>query len=206
MSETCGDCLIIFTRYPEPGKTKTRMIPALGAEGAAQLQRQMTERAIAQTKKIHRDCTVEIHFSGGTQPLMEAWLGSDWKYRPQAPGDLGERMRGAFAGVFAAGMRRVVIIGIDCPDLTTTLMEKAFKQLREKELVLGRAQDGGYYLIGLQRSIPALFENVLWGTSQVLPKTVEIAQGLGLGIGYLPILSDVDYPEDLPVWEKYVPS
>ncbi|MGD2183120.1 TIGR04282 family arsenosugar biosynthesis glycosyltransferase [Lusitaniella coriacea] len=203
MSETGQNCLIIFTRYPEPGKTKTRMITALGAEGAAQLQRQMTERAIAQAKKIPSDCTVEIHFSGGSQPLMEAWLGSDWKYRAQSPGDLGERMRAAFAGAFAAGMKRVAIIGIDCPDLTATLMDKAFKQLKANELVLGKAQDGGYYLIGLQRSIPALFENVPWGTSQVLQKTVEIALGLDLEIGYLPVLSDVDYPEDLPIWEKY---
>ncbi|MEQ8996584.1 MAG: TIGR04282 family arsenosugar biosynthesis glycosyltransferase [Coleofasciculus sp. B1-GNL1-01] len=196
---TVNETLIIFTRYPEPGKTKTRMIPALGEEGAANLQRQMTENTLAKAKKLQvfYPVFVEIHFAGGNQPLMQAWLGADLIYRQQSQGDLGKRMASAFEKSFAAGMTSVVIIGTDCPDLDTQIIAEAFKLLKTQDLVLGPAQDGGYYLIGLRRLIPELFMGIHWGTSQVRQQTIEIADRLGLAIASLPILHDIDRPEDL---------
>ncbi len=196
--------LIIFTRYPEPGKTKTRLIPALGAEGAAKLQRQMTEHTLKQAQKLleFRSLSVELHFSGGNEELMQSWLGSGWVYFPQATGDLGERIQTAFQKGFAEGMTRVVIIGIDCPDLTGDRLWEAFETLQNKDLVLGEADDGGYYLVGLNREIPQLFQGINWGSSQVLQQTLTIAKSLGCAIATLPVLSDVDYPEDLPIWER----
>ena len=196
---TLNETLIIFTRYPEPGKTKTRMIPALGEEGAAKLQRQMTEDTLVKAKKLQEfhPVFVEIHFTGGNQPLMQAWLGADVIYRQQNEGDLGNRMASAFEASFAAGMTGVVIIGTDCPDLDTQIMADAFQFLKANDLVLGPAQDGGYYLIGLRRLVPELFVGIDWGTSQVRQQTVEIADNLGLAIAFLPILYDIDRPEDL---------
>ncbi|MGQ4646650.1 TIGR04282 family arsenosugar biosynthesis glycosyltransferase [Lyngbya aestuarii] len=191
--------LIIFSRYPEPGKTKTRLIPLLGDEGAAQLQRQMTEQTLitAKTLKASNSLSVEVHFAGGDQQLMRDWLGSDVIYQQQGQGDLGRRMASAFQASFNAGMTRVVIIGTDCPDLKTQLIEQAFQALNQHDLVLGPAEDGGYYLIGLRRLINQLFIGISWGTSQVRQKTVEIAQKLNLAIAYLPVLNDIDRPEDL---------
>ncbi|MEQ9624941.1 TIGR04282 family arsenosugar biosynthesis glycosyltransferase [Coleofasciculus chthonoplastes] len=196
---TVKESLIIFTRYPEPGKTKTRMIPALGEKGAAKLQRQMTENTLAKAKKLQafHPVSVEIHFAGGNQQLMQAWLGADVIYYQQSEGDLGKRMASAFEKSFAAGMTGVVIIGTDCPDLNPQIMAEAFKFLETQDLVLGPAQDGGYYLIGLRRLIPELFVGIHWGTSQVRQQTVEIADNLGLAIASLPILHDIDRPEDL---------
>ncbi len=196
---TVNETLIIFTRYPEPGKTKTRMIPALGEEGAATLQRQMTEDTLAKAKKLQGfyPVSVEIHFAGGNQPLMQAWLGADVIYHHQSEGDLGKRMASAFERSFAAGMTSVVIIGTDCPDLNPQIMAEAFKFLETQDLVLGPAQDGGYYLIGLRRSIPELFVGINWGTSQVRQQTIEIADNLGLAIAFEPMLNDIDRPEDL---------
>jgi hypothetical protein len=192
--------LIVFTRYPEPGKTKTRMIPVLGASGAARLHRQMTEDTLIQVKELQvfRPISVEVYFAGGSQQLMQEWLGSDVVYRQQSEGDLGRRMASAFQASFAVGMQRVVIIGTDCPDLKSQVISEAFRALEEYDLVLGPAEDGGYYLIGLVRLIPELFVGVSWGTSQVRQQTVEIAERFDLAIAYLPILKDIDRPEDLP--------
>ncbi len=201
MTET----LIIFTRYPEPGKTKTRMIPALGAEGSAILQRQLTEHTLKQVKKLQsmRSVFLEFHFAGGNQQLMREWLGKNLTYYPQPKGDLGQRMYSAFARAFAAGSDRVVIIGIDCPDIDEFLLDRAFDLLKQKELVLGSAEDGGYYLIGLSCLIAQLFKDISWGSDRVLTQTTNIANKLGFNFDYLTTLNDIDRPEDLYIWEKY---
>lgn len=196
--------LIIFTRYPEPGRTKTRLIPVLGAEGAAQLQQRMTEHTLAQASGWRdRFSSVEVYFTGGNEALMQQWLGTDVTYRHQGEGELGQRMQMAFAQSFAAEVARVVIIGTDCPDVSATLLTEAFAALSHSNLVLGPAADGGYYLIGLNRPIPELFTGIPWGTDQVLATTQEIAQRLGLGVFLLPVLNDVDRREDLPIWERH---
>ncbi|MBD2014675.1 TIGR04282 family arsenosugar biosynthesis glycosyltransferase [Microcoleus sp. FACHB-53] len=197
------ECLIIFTRYPEPGNTKTRLIPVLGAEGAATLQRQMTEHKLAEVNQLltFYPLSVEVHFAGGNEQLMQEWLGSSLVYRRQSEGDIGDRMASAFQLSFAAGMTAGVLIGSDCPDLNAPLMAEAFQLLRQHDLVLGPALDGGYYLIGLRRLIPELFTGIPWSTAEVLQQTITIAKRLGLAVAKLPLLSDVDRPEDLSVWK-----
>ncbi|MBR8827058.1 MAG: TIGR04282 family arsenosugar biosynthesis glycosyltransferase [Gomphosphaeria aponina SAG 52.96 = DSM 107014] len=196
-----NECLIIFTRYPEPGKTKTRMIPALGAVGAASLQRQMTEFTLFKAQKIPQ--LIEVHFAGGNVQLMEEWLGNDVVFRSQVEGDLGMRMQCAFAGAFSAEMRKVVMIGVDCPDLNSAVLTEAFTALETNDLVLGPAADGGYYLIGLNCFIPQLFMGINWGTSVVFAQTNAMAQKLNLKVHNLIMLNDVDLPEDLVFWQKY---
>lgn len=205
MSNKMTETLIIFSRYPEAGKTKTRMIPALGAVGAAELQRQMTEHTLNTAKKLFscRDINIEVHFTGGNKQSMSEWLGNDFKYIPQVVGDLGHKMRSAFDRAFSLGNKRVVTIGIDCPDITQGILDNAFNFLQKQDLILGSAEDGGYYLIGLNRTIPQLFQNINWGTEQVLKQTKDIAQQLNLKVHCLPCLSDVDRPEDLVIWQKY---
>jgi hypothetical protein len=204
LPETAKQHLIIFTRYPEPGKTKTRLIPALGTEGAANLQRQMTEHTLSQVKQLQKTSAMsfEIRFAGGNLQLMQDWLGYDIAYQPQGEGDLGWRMAQSFYNAFQSGAEKVITIGIDCPDVNDQILAEAFEQLQQCDLVLGPAVDGGYYLIGLQRPVPKLFINIDWGTSQVLQQTIDTAQTLNLLINYLPLLADIDRPEDLPIWEK----
>ncbi|MEA5600959.1 TIGR04282 family arsenosugar biosynthesis glycosyltransferase [Nostoc sp. UHCC 0252] len=196
--------LIIFTRYPEPGKTKTRLIPALGTVGAANLQREMTEHTIFQVQELQKviDITVEVRFSGGDLQLMQDWLGSDLVYQSQGEGDLGSRMARSLFDAFQSGAENVIIIGTDCPGVNAQILTAAFEKLHAFDLVLGPAIDGGYYLIGLRQLIPELFVNIEWGTAQVFQKTVEIAQKLHLSYVNLLPLADVDRPEDLPIWEQ----
>ena len=197
--------LIIYSRYPEPGKTKTRMIRALGKEGAAKLQREMTEHTLntARQLKNSRQVEIEVHFAGGNENLMSDWLGKDINCIVQVTGDLGTKMQSSFQQAFDRHNERVVTIGIDCPDINLEILNNAFDSLHQQELVLGVAKDGGYYLIGLNRTIPQLFQNIDWGTNIVLKQTKAIADRLNLNVKYLTPLSDVDYPKDLPIWQKY---
>lgn len=206
--ETAKQHLIIFTRYPEAGKTKTRLIPALGTEGAANLQRQMTEHTLSQVKQLQKTSAIscEVRFAGGNLQLMQDWLGDDIAYQPQGEGDLGSRMAQSFYNAFQSGAKKAITIGTDCPDVDDQILADAFDQLHQCDLVLGPALDGGYYLIGLQRPAPELFMNIDWGTSQVLQQTIDTAQTLNLSVDYLPLLADIDRPEDLPIWEKILKS
>jgi uncharacterized protein len=191
--------LLIFTRYPEAGKTKTRLIPLLGAEGAAQWQRKMTESTIEECRKLQdlRGISIEVYYHGGSIELMQSWLGCQLTYQPQLAGDLGVKMSGAFDRAFESGCDRIMIIGTDCPQLTAVILERGFDSLKTNDLVLGEATDGGYYAIGLSRYIPDLFSDIPWGTATVAQKTQNIAKQLDLSIAYLPVLNDVDRPEDL---------
>jgi rSAM/selenodomain-associated transferase 1 len=191
--------LIIFTRYPEKGKTKTRLIPVLGAKGAADLQRRMTEETITKARILQSKIKVdiEVYFTGGNEQLMSAWLGDNLVFKKQREGDLGEKMQAAFANAFNNGNKRIVLIGIDCPKLNPTILEKAFDCLSNNDLVIGPARDGGYYLIGLNTLISDLFQGINWGSSTVFQQTKNIASKLALRLHYLPILQDVDRPEDL---------
>lgn len=197
--------LIIFTRYPEAGKAKTRLIPALGAEGAAQLQRQMTEWTIAQARRLtaRRNCIIEVHFasSSADEARMQTWLGADLRYVPQATGDLGVKLTVAIAAAFTQS-DRVVVIGTDCPSITDDLLDRAFEQLESSDVAIGAAEDGGYYLIGLRSFQPALFQGIAWSTEVVFAQTIDRARQQQLTVGRLETLSDIDRPEDLIVWEQ----
>ncbi|MCP4626796.1 MAG: DUF2064 domain-containing protein [bacterium] len=208
MSEIFEKRIIIFTRYPEPGTTKTRMIPELGPEGAAELQRQMTEHIKARVDELGtvHQFAVEIHYEGGNDNLMAAWLGHGLTYCRQGSGDIGFRMGRALQDAFEQGCKTVLIIGSDIPDITPGIMQNAFETLGHKDLVLGPAADGGYYLIGVNQNTfrhwhPQLFKNISWGTERVLPETLDIAKKLELNFSLLDTLRDVDRPEDLGVWQ-----
>ncbi|KST64306.1 TIGR04282 family arsenosugar biosynthesis glycosyltransferase [Mastigocoleus testarum] len=196
--------LIIFSRYPEAGKTKTRLIPALGPQGAANLQREMTEYILSKVKQLQKQIplSLELRFAGGNAQLMKDWLGSDIVYQPQGEGDLGMRMARSLSEAFQNGAEKSIIIGTDCPSIELGILKQAFEHLTDKDLVLGPAIDGGYYLIALCRSIPELFVDIDWGTEKVFQQTMDITKKLDLAVGHLPTLADIDRPEDLVIWEE----
>lgn len=186
--------LILFTRFPEPGKTKTRLIPHLGAEGAAQLQKEMTEHTVSQAHRA--GARIEVRYAGGSLEKMRDWLGADLDYAEQGEGDLGERMERAFAEHFERGAERVVVVGSDCPSNGWGNMQAAFVALETAECVIGPASDGGYYLIGLKEPAVQLFEGIDWGGEHVFEQTMQAASELT--VVKLKQLDDVDLPEDIP--------
>lgn len=196
--------LILFTRYPKPGSTKTRLIPLLGADGAAMLQKSMTEALAASVRRLAHDIPVEtvVCHHGGSIEEMQTWLGHDFTYQQQGPGDIGQRMFHALCNGLDAGAKRIVLVGSDIPGLSTTIMAEGFDRLRHSPVVLGPALDGGYYLIGVRDDIPAphlasLFTDIPWSTAEVFLRTVDRVESAGLTFAPLPLLRDVDEPLDL---------
>ena len=212
--------LVIFTRYPRPGKAKTRMIPLLGRRGAANLARRMIEHTFSWAGSLSflRGVDVEVHYEGAGVCLMQGAFGQwrdRFRWHPQTDGDLGTKMGHAFLHAFSSGARSVVIVGTDIPDLEDRAVGRAFDMIApdsclsagHHDIVLGPARDGGYYLIGFtnrvpQRQIDGLLTDIPWGTDGVLEKTRGKAEKAGLSVGLLDVLDDVDLPQDLPVWRR----
>jgi len=205
--------LILFSRYPRPGSTKTRLIPLLGAEGAARLQKSMTEAIAATALRLAAHMAVEtvICHHGGSAEEMRAWLGNGFAYQQQGPGDIGQRMHRALLNGLGAGAERIVLVGCDIPELSETIMAEAFDRLRQRRAVLGPALDGGYYLIGVRGDIPpsilaSLFEDIPWSTAEVFLRTVDRMEAAGMHFAPLPLLRDVDEPVDLSATLRRSPS
>ena len=188
--------LIVFTRFPMPGRAKTRLIPALGPLGAALLQRRMTESVLAGPARPGEHDT-EVRYAGGGWRKMRRWLGASLRYVDQGGGGLGRRMHRAMNDAFAAGCGRAVIIGSDCPAITRDHVRDAFEALASHDVVLGPSADGGYWLIGARGPVD-IFDGVAWGTDQVLGQTRRRISDRGLSMRLLERLSDVDSPRDLP--------
>jgi rSAM/selenodomain-associated transferase 2/rSAM/selenodomain-associated transferase 1 len=196
--------LILFTRYPVPGHVKTRLIPKLGKEGASKLHEIMTGYAVlnARCYAACSDAKIEIRVDGGSKSNMRRWLGKGLNYTVQGTGNLGQRMNLAFQDAFQSGFERVVLIGCDCPDNDALNISAAFEALKQNDMVIGPALDGGYYLIGLRSHVAELFTGIQWGSKSVLEKTLTIAHSNGLIIKQLQPFSDIDLPEDVSMCRK----
>lgn len=198
---SCPPRLLVMTRIPEAGRVKTRLIPALGGEGASHLHEALLRHTLWQARES--GWTTEIWFTGAERFPLDAFPeGATFLPQPQGTGDLGERLSRAVASACAVETSGVVVIGTDCPGLTAGTLRQAAEGLRTHDVVLGPAEDGGYYLIALREPQPALFTHIEWGTERVLAQTLEKCRGLGLRVHQLAPLADVDEPEDLLVCRR----
>jgi rSAM/selenodomain-associated transferase 2/rSAM/selenodomain-associated transferase 1 len=188
--------LMIFAKAPVPGSVKTRLAAEIGDGAATALYRRMGREIVDRVRSgPHR--TVILFDPPDALAMMHEWLGTEGlDFRPQSEGDLGERLDAAFRECLAPGTAACVI-GTDIPGLTLARIEEAWAALELSEIVLGPAEDGGYYLLGLNRPAPALFEGIEWSTSVVLERTRERAARLGLRETTLGTLRDVDTVADL---------
>ena len=189
--------LVIFARFPEPGRAKTRLIPALGPAGAARLQDAMTRRTLRSAAEVAGLADTELRHTGGDsdgRAIAHRYGRTHVRYHPQGDGGLGERL----ARATSVGGGPIVVVGSDCPALSGDVIRAAFHRLEQHDVVLGPAADGGYYLIGLRRPAPRLFAGIDWSTDRVLAQTLAAAEQIGLTVApLLPTLSDVDVPADL---------
>jgi uncharacterized protein len=197
---TVDTLLIAFVKAPVPGRVKTRLATALGAHEAARLYRSMG-RGVVDRLRARRFDLVIYFDPEGAEEAVRGWLGQDGiaEFLPQPPGDLGTRLRHAFDWGFRRA-DRVCVVGTDIPALACQDVEDAFRMLTSEpaaDVVLGPARDGGYYLMGLRRPEPALFDDVPWSTDEVLDTTMRIANTLELETALLRTLIDVDSPDDL---------
>ncbi len=190
--------IIVFGRYPEPGKTKTRLIPELGAIRAADLQRRLTERIIQVLKKVCRknDAGIVFFGEGGTVPDFKKWLGADMDVMLQADGDIGGKMAAAFTQAFRAGAKQAILVGTDIPRVSERHFQEAFHGLSSNDMVLGPSLDGGYWLIGMNR-YHEVFGEIPWGTNTVFFRTKERIGRIGLSLHELETLADIDTLDDV---------
>ena len=184
--------LIVFTRNPELGKVKTRLAKTVGEKAALSIY----ETLLDHTKRIVDSIEVDvaIYYSENV-PDNDIWSDLKCSKHLQIGRDLGVRMYNAFNDAFEMGYEQVQLIGSDLFDLKVDHIQNGFDKLKEHSVVLGPAHDGGYYLIGLQKMIPELFENKSWGASTVFQQTLLDLKHENVFL--LETLNDIDVFEDL---------
>lgn len=190
--------LVVFAKAPLPGAAKTRLIPALGAEGAANLARRMLAHTLVQALAVGAQA-VELCMSPA--PSDPAWQGvalpQTLERSDQGEGDLGARMNRAMNRALARRQGPVLLMGTDCPALSAADIAEAGRQLEHHDAVLVPVADGGYVLIGLRAPSPALFTGMAWSTPAVAAETLRRMASGGLRVWQGPPLHDIDEPADL---------
>lgn len=202
-SDYAETAIVVFARVPAPGAVKTRLMPVLGAEGAAALQRELLARTLEAADRVsfagHELCLTPVY----APALLPAPARANWTIALQSGADLGARMRNALERTlerFACAL----LVGADCPLIDPAYLETAAVALRAgADVVLGPSDDGGYVLVGLARPVPEIFEGVPWSTASVMDATrerIRVAErrvGRALTVVELPPVFDVDTPADL---------
>lgn len=188
--------LLIFVKNPKKGQVKTRLAQTVGDDEALRIYLELlkhTRQLATQTKAVR-----QIHYSHFID-ANDDWAIPVFEKHLQYGEDLGQRMAKAFQTAFQTASK-VVIIGSDCASLTTEVIQQAFDALDTADFVVGPAQDGGYYLLGMSAYLPFVFDDIEWSTESVFTRTIEHINAHQKSYTLLPTLSDIDYEED---WKKY---
>jgi rSAM/selenodomain-associated transferase 1 len=187
-----NNALLIFTRNPELGKVKTRLAKTIGDADALQVYKDLLQHTMEQTKTI--DCDKFVFYDSA---IVEGdiWNEEVYQKRIQSNGDLGDKMQAAFEHLFSLDYNNCIIVGSDLFDLKSELIKTAFIELHKNDVVIGPAEDGGYYLLGLKKMHKVLFQNKNWGTSTVFADTMKDLETHKTHL--MPILNDIDTFEDL---------
>jgi rSAM/selenodomain-associated transferase 1 len=186
--------LIIFVKNPVLGKVKTRLAHALGEENALMIYQKLLQHTCSVTTNVPADKYV---FYLEYINHNDIWKNEVYKKELQYGNDLGKRMKNAFEILFQRGYKEIVIIGSDCYELTEEIIMNAFDQLKQKDVVIGPAKDGGYYLLGMNVFIPQLFTGKSWSTNKVFRETLTEIKSFNYSIYQLPVLNDIDTSEDV---------
>ena len=193
--------LIVFVKNPIPGAVKTRLQTRYAPDQVAALYTAFVRDVLARAESIDVDRRVIAFDPPDAESEVSALFGGGvkalWEFVPQVQDDLGARMREALVQELDAGASAAVLIGTDIPSLPVHHITQAFDLLRAKDVVLGPSIDGGYYLVGVSKSTPEIFEDVEWSTPSVLTQTIDRIQRAGNTLGLVPPWFDVDTPDEL---------
>ncbi|MBL4710738.1 MAG: TIGR04282 family arsenosugar biosynthesis glycosyltransferase [Flavobacteriales bacterium] len=185
--------LIIFIKNPVLGTVKTRLAKSIGDKAALNVYRDLMQKC--QLESLSTNAIRHLFYS---KQIIENddWSNIEFEKKLQVEGGLGIKISEAFKLIFSKEAK-VIVIGSDCYDLSADMMEDAFKKLDDSDLVIGPANDGGYYLLGTKKIYPSLFEGINWSTETVLEETLDQASKLNLSVAILEELVDLDTLEDL---------
>jgi hypothetical protein len=193
-----NNALIIFTRNPQLGKVKTRLAESIGNEKALEIYIDLLEHTRNIT--LNLDCDKFVFYDQNIEN-NDIWLESIYDKKLQFGVDLGTKMQNAFRLLFELGYKNCIIVGSDIFDLMDFHIQEAFYKLQFSDVVIGPAEDGGYYLLGLKKEITSIFKNKDWGNSTVLTDTLLDLENYK--IDFLEILNDIDTIEDLEKSKHY---
>ncbi len=191
--------LILFYKYPQQGKVKTRLAKSLGDKNAFEVYKGLLADLFVNTESVPADKIIACSIDDNTKYRD---LGFGYDYFIQKGTDLGSKMYNAFEVVFSKNYNRAVLIGSDCPEIRSNLLEEAFEALKKNEYVLGPSSDGGYYLIGMRKEVLnfTIFRNIPWSTSDVLNLTLNQIKKNNSSIELLKELNDIDDIHDLRIF------
>lgn len=191
------NALIVVAKEPIPGLTKTRLCPPFTPAGAAEFYRCLLLDTLALMSRVEVADHAIAYTPTEAQPYFERLAPNGFGLVPQRGADLGERLANALCYHFDLGFQRAVIMNSDGPTLPLACLEEAFSGLDRADITLGPGHDGGYYLIGMKRLHPELFQGIAWSTDRVIPQTLAASHRLGLRVHQLPEWYDVDIEADL---------
>lgn len=191
--------LLVFVKYPEAGRVKTRLAQSIGSDPAARLYREWVEICVQRYRSLPNTQLTLFFDPIDKEEMFRQWLGNTIGYLPQPQGDLGHKLSYGFASLLKEN-RRAIALGTDSPDLPLDYLRQAADDLQQHDVVIGPAEDGGYYLIGLSRWLPELFVNIPWSTKVVFEETMKRIQEHKLRCQILPTWYDIDTLAD---WERY---
>lgn len=192
------ELLVVFARRPELGKVKTRLSPPLTAEQALAFHRALVEDTLDHLDRIERrEMEKLLLLSHALEDPSELHIPTGWGQAIQSNGELGEKLASLFYTSFRRGVTRLVVLGSDSPTIPPEVIEEAFDDLETRKIVVGPAEDGGYYLLGCSQWMPELFQNIDWGTPAVLQQTLDTATSLQASVSTLIPWYDIDRAEDL---------
>ena len=189
--------LIVVAKKPEPGSTKTRLCPPFTPQDAAEFYRCLMLDTLALASRLENVDHTLAYTPPDAHLYFQNLKPDGFRLVPQLGADLGERLANALAHHFDLGYRRVVIMNSDGPTLPLNYLLEAFSGLDHADITLGMGHDGGYYLIGMKRLQPALFEGIAWSTERVISQTIAVCRSLGLQVHKVPEWYDVDVATDL---------
>ncbi len=188
------DALIVFVKNPLLGKVKTRLAQKIGAEKALKIYQKLLNHTLDIILSLLQD--VAIYYSDDVI-IDDMWADKQFSKEKQTGIDLGDRMSNAFKDCFSKGYKKVCIIGSDNLEINAGIIEHAFHELNNSDIVIGPSSDGGYYLLGMQTHHPEIFNNKSWSTSKVLEETVNDLNNLALSYSLLETINDIDTYSDL---------
>lgn len=189
--------LILFTRVPIAGKTKTRLQTALTPEQCAQAHSAFLQDVASSCLSPQQWDLLVFYGEEGPLPVLQELLPQQKDFFLQQGKTLGEKMDRAITDTFKMGYERCVLIGADLPLINREIIAQAMRALEEISLVLGPTVDGGYYLVGSTKPCPEIFSGQSYGGNNVFENTVAAAQKAGLSLGTVATMEDIDQPEDL---------
>ena len=193
-----SELLAVFARAPELGRVKTRLCPPLTSEQALELHTALVADSLDHFGRVERPGLERALLL--SQPLLDPQdltVPEAWAVSIQADGDLGRRLASLFYSAFRRNVTRLVVLGSDSPTLPLDVIHEAFGELERRKAVVGPAEDGGYYLLGASAWIPELFQNIDWGTAEVLSQTTAVLTGKKLDFATLIPWYDIDRSKDL---------